>query len=139
LNLVGTLDTGYNNRDAWRRWIQTPWYQRAVNSEQIARIQKKVPAAEVIGYFISSEFNQIYTLSSPNFSRRVQVLQVDGSARDFANGMGDHRLSYLYFPRLRLTPDLEWKVPMLKQINEGKFLDLGDDLYFYQEYTQKPR
>lgn len=139
LNLIGTLDTGYNNRDAWRRWIQTPWYQRAVDSEQIVRIQKKVPSAEVIGYFISSEFNQIYTLSNPNFSRRVQVLYVDERTRDFAKGMRDKGLSYLYYPRLRLRPDLEWKTPMLKQIKEGKFLDLGDDLYSYQAFSQNPR
>ena len=137
LNLIGTLDTGYNNRDAWRRWIQTPWYQRAVNSEQIARIQKKVPAAEVIGYFISSEFDQIYTLSNPNFSRRVQVLQPDVKTRDFTKAMRDKELSYLYYPRLRLPGDPEWKVPMMKQIQEGKFLELGDDLYFYQEFSQK--
>jgi len=137
-NLIGTLDTNDYDRDAWRRWIQTPWHQRSINLEQNARIQKKVPSAHAIAYYIS-HVDQIYTLSNPNFSRQVKALHVDVSTRDFAKAMRDQRLSYLYFPRLRIPPDPEWKVPMVKQINEGKFLDLGDDLYFYQEFSQKPR
>ena len=138
LNLIGTLDTNDYNRAAWRRWIQTPWHQRAVNSKQDSRIQEKVPSAETIACFIS-HVDQIYTLSNPNFSRRIQTLQVDVRTRDFAKAMRDKGLRYLYFPRLRVPPDPEWKVPMLKQIKEGQFLDLGDDLYFYQEFSQKPR
>ena len=138
LNLIGTLDTNDYNRAAWRRWIQTPWHQRAVNSKQDSRIQEKVPSAETIACFIS-HVDQIYTLSNPNFSRRIQTLQVDVRTRDFAKAMRDKGLRYLYFPRLRVPPDPEWKVPMLKQIKEGQFLDLGDDLYFYQGFSQKPR
>lgn len=131
LNLIGTLDTGNNNRDAWRQWIQTPWYQRSINSEQVSRIQKKVPSAEVIASFIC-HLDQIYTLSNSNFSRRIHELQVDVRTRDFANAMRNNGIRYLYFPRLRIPPDPEWKIPMLNQIEEGKFIDLGDDLYFYR-------
>lgn len=138
LNLIGTLDTNDFDRGTWRQWIQTPWDQRSINVEQNARIQKKVPSADAIAYYIS-HVDQIYTLNNPNFSRQVKALQVDVRTRDFAKAMRDKGLSYLYFPRLRLPPDPEWKVPMLKQIKEGTFVDLGDDLYFYQGVSQKPR
>ncbi|MFH1297337.1 MAG: hypothetical protein ABIJ04_08715, partial [Bacteroidota bacterium] len=138
LNLIGTLDTNDYNRDAWRRWIQIPWHQRSINSEQVARIQKKVPSSEVIATYIC-HLDQIYTLSNPNFSRRIHELKVDVKTRDFAKAMRDNGIRYLYFPRLRLPGDPEWKVPMLKQIKEGKFLDLGDDLYLYQAFSQNPR
>jgi hypothetical protein len=136
LNLIGTMDTGYNNKDQWLQWIKTSWHHRSVNTAQASIIQNKVPSAEVIATFICY-LDQIYTLSNPNFSRRIYELQVDVKTRDFAKAMRDKGLRYLYYPRLRVPPDPEWKVPMLNQIKEGKFLDIGDDLYLYQEVSKR--
>ena len=125
MNFLGTINNGWFTLDDWRYFIATPWRERSVRTGY-EKAWEFVPEGKVIGYFLGPN-DPVYVLRGPGYERSAEYLIVDPQTRDFAAAADKQKLQYVLYPDLARDP--EWRVPFMRQCEEGKFTYLRDGLY----------